>query len=227
MLFAIQIASCVLAKEVSHILIGPVQNYIDNTGVQVADVVIGFVHMEKKNLAQVRELAAQSKFDYLCWDVYARAAQFLAEDKTRAAALRGETLKAIEASHSEIAEMGAVIADAIVSLHLQTMARLIAPAMPHLAEEIHHRLNPTGKNLLAEEAWPDPDPALLVADAVTIAVQVMGKLRATIEMPPDSAEAVVLQAAETEPNVARALEGKHVVKRIHVPNRIVNFVVAN
>jgi len=101
-----------------------VQNYIDNTGVQVADVVIGFVHMEKKNLAQVRQLATQPKFDYLCWDVYARAAQFLAEDKTRAAALRGETLKAIEAGRGEIAEMGAVIADAIVSLHLQTMARL-------------------------------------------------------------------------------------------------------
>ena len=101
-----------------------VQNYIDNTGVQVADVVIGFVHMEKKNLAQVRELASQPKFDYLCWEVYARAAHFLAEDKTRAAALRGETLKAIEAGHGEIAEMGAVIANAIVSLHLQTMARL-------------------------------------------------------------------------------------------------------
>ena len=101
-----------------------VQNYIDNTGVQVADVVIGFVHMEKKNLAQVRELAAQPKFDYLCWDVYARAAQFLGEDKPHAAALRGETLKAIEAGDGEIAEMGAVIADAIVSLHLQTMARL-------------------------------------------------------------------------------------------------------
>jgi arginyl-tRNA synthetase len=101
-----------------------VQNYIDNTGVQVADVVIGFVHMEKKNLAQVRELASRPKFDYLCWEVYARAAHFLAEDKTRAAALRGETLKAIEAGHGEIAEMGAVIANAIVSLHLQTMARL-------------------------------------------------------------------------------------------------------
>ena len=101
-----------------------VQNYIDNTGVQVADVVIGFVHLEKKNLAQVRQLAAQPKFDYLCWDVYARAAQFLAEDKTRAAALRGETLKAIEAGRGDMAEMGTVIADAIVSLHLQTMARL-------------------------------------------------------------------------------------------------------
>ena len=101
-----------------------VQNYIDNTGVQVADVVIGFVHMEKNNLAQVRELAAQPKFDYLCWDVYARAAQFLEQDKTRAAALRGETLKAIEDGRGEIAEMGMVIANAIVSLHLCTMARL-------------------------------------------------------------------------------------------------------
>ena len=101
-----------------------VQNYIDNTGVQVADVVIGFVHMEKKNLAQVRELAAQPKFDYLCWDVYARAATFLGEDKARAANLRGETLKAIEEGRGDVAEMGAVIADAIVSLHLRTMARL-------------------------------------------------------------------------------------------------------
>jgi arginyl-tRNA synthetase len=101
-----------------------VQNYIDNTGVQVADVVIGFVYMEKKNLAQVRELAAQPKFDYLCWDVYARASHFLEEDKTRATALRGETLKAIEEGRGEVAEMGMVIANAIVSLHLRTMARL-------------------------------------------------------------------------------------------------------
>ncbi len=101
-----------------------VQNYIDNTGVQVADVVIGFLHMEKKHLAQVRELAAQPRFDYLCWDVYARAAQFLSQDKTRAASLRGETLKAIEEGRGETAEMGMLIADAIVSLHLRTMARL-------------------------------------------------------------------------------------------------------
>jgi arginyl-tRNA synthetase len=101
-----------------------VQNYIDNTGVQVADVVIGFFHMEKKNLAQVREVASQPKFDHLCWDVYARAAQFLSEDKIRAATLRGETLKSIEEGHDETAAMGMLIADAIVSLHLRTMARL-------------------------------------------------------------------------------------------------------
>ncbi len=61
---------------------------------------------------------------------------------------------------------------------------------------------------------------------MTIALQVMGKLRGTVEVPPDSDSALVLAAAEAEPNVARALAGRRVVKRVHVPNRIVNFVVA-
>jgi arginyl-tRNA synthetase len=101
-----------------------VQNYIDNTGVQVADVVIAFYHMEKMSLAQVKDLSQQNNFDYICWELYARATQFFAEDKVRAGLLRGETLRAIESGKGEIAEMGTVIADAIVSLHLRTMARL-------------------------------------------------------------------------------------------------------
>jgi arginyl-tRNA synthetase len=101
-----------------------VQNYIDNTGVQVADVVIGFQYMEKKSVAEVRALAAQPRFDYLCWDLYARVTQFFDADKPRAAALRGETLRAIEDGHGESAEMGAVIGDAIVTAHLRSMARL-------------------------------------------------------------------------------------------------------
>jgi arginyl-tRNA synthetase len=101
-----------------------VQNYIDNTGVQVADVVIAFREMEKKSLAEIRKLAGEPGFDYLCWDLYAKATQFFEEEKTHAAKLRGETLKAIEEGKGEIAEMATVIADAIVSLHLRTMARL-------------------------------------------------------------------------------------------------------
>ena len=101
-----------------------VQNYIDNTGVQVADVVIAFQHMEKKSLAEVKQLAREAHFDYLCWDLYAKATQFFAEDKQRAQKLRGETLKAIEEGHGETAEMGVVIADAIVGYHLCTMARM-------------------------------------------------------------------------------------------------------
>jgi arginyl-tRNA synthetase len=64
------------------------------------------------------------RFDYYCWDIYAKATQFFAEDKERAAKLRGETLKAIEAGQGEEAEVGQVVADAIVTCHLRTMARL-------------------------------------------------------------------------------------------------------
>ena len=100
-----------------------VQNYLDNTGVQVADVVIGFQHLEKKTPADVRALAAQPRFDYYCWDLYARVTQYYEEDKTRES-LRGETLKAIEADSGAAAEIGRVVAEAIVRCHLRTMDRL-------------------------------------------------------------------------------------------------------
>jgi leucyl-tRNA synthetase len=109
---------------------------------------------------------------------------------------------------------------------VEVMARLCSPMMPHLAEEIYARLSPEGGNLVAELGWPEAEAALLVAESVTIAVQVMGKLRGTVEVPPDAPADVVLAAAEVEPNVVKALEGKRIVKRVHVPNRIVNFVVA-
>jgi leucyl-tRNA synthetase len=102
---------------------------------------------------------------------------------------------------------------------------LTAPMMPHLAEELLSLLEPEG-GLAALRSWPEADAALLAARSVTIAVQIMGKLSGTIEALPDEAAAAVIAAAEAEPNVARLLEGKRVVKRIHVPNRIVNFVVA-
>jgi len=101
-----------------------VQNYIDNTGVQVADVVIGLLHMERRTAVGVKMLAMEARFDYYCWDVYAKATQFFAEDKERATKLRGETLKAIEEGRGEAAEVGQVVADAIVTCHLRTMARL-------------------------------------------------------------------------------------------------------
>ncbi len=108
---------------------------------------------------------------------------------------------------------------------VEMLARLISPMMPHLAEEMHARLHPATARLVAELPWPEADPDLLTADSVTIAVQVMGKLRATISVPPNAPADTVIAAAEAEPNVARALAGKRVAKRIHVPNRIVNFVV--
>ncbi len=109
---------------------------------------------------------------------------------------------------------------------VEMLARLTAPMMPHLAEEAYARLHPGATAVVAELPWPEAEAELLVAETVTIAVQVMGKLRATIAVAPDATAATVLAEAEAEPNVARALEGRRIVKRIHVPNRIVNFVVA-
>ncbi|HXP82117.1 MAG TPA: arginine--tRNA ligase, partial [Verrucomicrobiae bacterium] len=100
-----------------------VQNYIDNTGVQVADVVIGFLHIAKKTAAEVRALAAEPKFDYYCWDLYASVTHFFDEDKTRLN-LRGEMLKSIEEGAGEAAEMANIVAPAIVRCHLRTMERL-------------------------------------------------------------------------------------------------------
>ena len=100
-----------------------VQNYIDNTGVQVADVVLGFLHLEKKSLAEVQALADAPRFDYLCWDLYTRVTHFLAEDKSRLD-LRNKTLKDIEEGHGDAAKMGEIVATAIVHCHLRTLDRL-------------------------------------------------------------------------------------------------------
>src|SRR2546425_4269559 len=102
-----------------------VQNYIDNTGVQVADVIVGLKHVERKTLDDVRALAAKTsgKFDYYCWDVYARVTSFYeAEDPKHA--LRGQTLKAIEQGDNETAQMAEIVAMTIVRYHLRTMARI-------------------------------------------------------------------------------------------------------
>jgi leucyl-tRNA synthetase len=106
-----------------------------------------------------------------------------------------------------------------------TAARLAAPLMPHVAEEIHLLLAGPGAGLVADMAWPVADALLARTATVTIGVQVGGKLRGTIETVPDAPETAVLAMAEDEPNVARALAGRRIVKRVYVPNRIVNFVV--
>jgi arginyl-tRNA synthetase len=98
-----------------------VQNYIDDTGVQVADVVVGFLHLEKKTRAEVEQLPG--KFDYYCWDLYARVGEFYAANP-EARALQVEALHAIEEGHHETARLAAYVAGRIVDCHLATMARL-------------------------------------------------------------------------------------------------------
>ena len=117
-----------------------VQNYIDNTGVQVADVVVGFLHLEMKSLAEVRAIVAECEqraqgpgghaaaIDYLCWDLYARTSQWYeqgtAEENEARKKLRYATLHAIEEGGNETAEVAELISTAVLRRHLETMLRL-------------------------------------------------------------------------------------------------------
>ena len=100
-----------------------IQNYIDNTGVQVADVVVGFTKIEKKHRAEIDALARQPRFDYYCWDLYARVSQWYALDKENLQARR-EALHAIEDGASETAAIAELISTAVLHRHLETMDRL-------------------------------------------------------------------------------------------------------
>jgi len=100
-----------------------VQNYIDDTGVQVADVVVGFRVLDGKTLDQIRQTADSTRFDYYCWDLYARVTEWYEQDKARLET-RARTLHDIEHGGSENADIAAFIADRIVRCHLKTMGRM-------------------------------------------------------------------------------------------------------
>jgi leucyl-tRNA synthetase len=114
-------------------------------------------------------------------------------------------------------------APALLREALDTLAQLLGPIVPHIAEELWQRLG--HEALLADTAWPQADAAWLEEDRVIVAVQVQGRLRATISLPRGSDRAATEAAALAEPNVRRAIEGKPLRRVIVVPDKIVNVVV--
>jgi arginyl-tRNA synthetase len=117
------------------------QNYIDDTGVQVADVVVAFRHLENKTLAEVEAMSNQPRFDYICWDVYSKVATHYAahpEDQH----LRQDTLHEIEHG-GEAAQWARLIARAIVQRHIATMLRL----------DIRYDLLPKESDIIALHFW--------------------------------------------------------------------------
>jgi leucyl-tRNA synthetase len=114
-------------------------------------------------------------------------------------------------------------APALLREALETLALLLGPMVPHIAEELWQRLGHA--TLLADTPWPQADAAWLVEDRVTVAVQVNGRLRATISLPRGSDRATTEAAALAEANVRRGIEGKPLRRVIVVPDKVVNVVV--
>jgi leucyl-tRNA synthetase len=112
--------------------------------------------------------------------------------------------------------------DAAVRFATATAASLIFPFAPHLGSEVFERL--TGERVW-ERAWPEPDPALLASDTVTLVVQVNGKLRDRIEAPAEASREQLLELARASEKAGAHLDGKEVVKEIVVPGKLVNLVV--
>jgi arginyl-tRNA synthetase len=100
-----------------------VQNYIDDTGVQVADVIVGFRELEHLSLDGVRAVADSTRFDYYCWDLYSRVTEWYDADNTHLE-VRARTLHDLEHGNGETAAIGALVVDRIVRAHLATMGRL-------------------------------------------------------------------------------------------------------
>ena len=130
-----------------------VQNYIDNTGVQVADVVVGFEHLEKQTPEQVKGLVEDPnvRFDYLCWDLYARVSSYYG-DHPEALQWRRDALHAIEHGESEVAKLAHLVSDAIVEKHLKTMWRLniVYDVLPRESEILHLKFWAAAFELLKE-----------------------------------------------------------------------------
>jgi len=139
-----------------------IQNYIDNTGVQVADVIVGLKHVERQSLEDVRRIAndRSRKFDYYCWDVYARVTQFYATEDPKHSR-RAHTLKEIEEGGNETAQMAEIVAMTIVRYHLRTMGRI----------NVRYDLLPRESDILHLKFWEHAFQLLRERDAIFFETQ--------------------------------------------------------
>ncbi len=171
-----------------------VQNYIDDTGVQVADVVVGMRHLEQLDLAAVTAIADSTRFDYYCWDLYARVGEWYAADKARLA-VRAETLHEIEHGLDPSAAIAAFVAERIVRTHLVTMGRL----------GIDYDLLTWEGDILRLQFWARAFELLKAKGAVFL--QTQGKLAGCWVMTIDDDGGVPPEASEVAPEAPAAADG--------------------
>ncbi len=167
------------------------QNYIDNTGVQVADLVVGFRELDGKDLDAIRLLADAPRFDYYCWDLYAKATAWYEADATRLR-FRVAALRELEHGDNETAEIARVIVNRIVRRHLETMARM----------NIDYDLLAWEGDILRLRFWEKAFEILKQAGAVFLETQ--GKLAGCWVMPiqEEGSETGDSEAARSTPTAA-------------------------
>jgi arginyl-tRNA synthetase len=164
-----------------------VQNYIDNTGVQVADVVVGLVYLEGKTLISTRELLTElletnQRIDFYCWDLYARVSQWYTADPEHAAArkqIRLDTLHALELGNNDTAEIADLISTAVLRRHLATMQRL----------NIEYDFLPRESEILTLHFW-DAARALMLEKGV-LYLEIAGKNKNCYVMRRAGTEAII------------------------------------
>ena len=171
------------------------QNYIDDTGVQVADIMVGFQQLEDRTPEQIREVAGQPRFDYYCWDLYARVTAWYEADDSRLAA-RASMLRDLEHGGNANAATARFVADRIVRLHLATMDRL----------NVEYDLLSWEGDILQLDFWTTAFEVLKSADAVSY--QPEGRQAGCWVMPIDPAEgAAVDDDAEARSKVIVRSDG--------------------
>jgi len=161
-----------------------VQNYIDDTGVQVADLVVGFIHLKGLRAPAAIESAVppDTKFDYYCWDLYAQVTEFYEADKTRLS-LRAAALKKMEEGEGEEAVLSRYLAPRIVRCHLATMARL----------DVRYDLLPWESHIIGLKFWARAFELLKAAGAIQLMTEGDRKGCWIMELP-GSADAVADEA---------------------------------
>ena len=182
-----------------------VQNYIDDTGVQVADVIVGFQQIEERSLADVQRIADTTRFDYYCWDLYATVTDWYEGNRARLE-IRAAALHDLEQGGNATSAMGALIVDRIVRAHLATMARL----------NVSYDLLTHEGDILRLQFWAHAFDILKASGAVFL--QTEGKLAGCWVMRIEEGDADAARETEEED---RALDREKVIVR---SNGVVTYV---
>jgi leucyl-tRNA synthetase len=163
------------------------------------------------------------------------------EDKEETLILLNQTIKKVGEDIESFNANTAISSMMILTKHFEDLEkiskktyldfiRILSPFAPHICEEIWMNFlkikTQKGKKLLVLEKWPDFDPSKITSANAKIVVQINGKFRATIEVKQDSTEDVVEKEAVKNELVSKWLENKKIIKKIFVPNKIINFVIS-